>query len=67
MRRSGQYGSLLLFLGNILNGILPEYGAAGGWEYSFEEAVRDCREFGRQAQVYSIDEAGKIYFSCNKE
>jgi hypothetical protein len=67
MRRLVQFGPLLLFLANILNGILPEYGPSGGWEYSVDDAIRDCREFGRHVQVYSIDEAGKVHFSCNKK
>ena len=57
----------LIFFGlNILGGILPEYGKSGGWDYSPEEAQRDCAEYHRYAKVYHIDKLHRHYFECIK-
>jgi hypothetical protein len=58
--------AFLFFVANILRGALPEYGITGGWDYSFEEAQRDCAEYRRAAKVYHIDQDQRYYFECIK-
>lgn len=58
--------TIFLFGLNILSGILPEYGKSGGWDYSPEEAQRDCAEYHRYAKVYHIDKLHRHYFECIK-
>ena len=56
----------VLFVANMLNGFLPEYGRTGGWDYSAEEATRDCAEYGKRANVYYEDVYHRIFFACVK-
>lgn len=56
----------ILFIANMLNGFLPEYGSSGGWEYSIEEANQDCLEFKKVAKIYRIDEYRRVHFICMK-
>jgi len=56
--------TFVLFVANILRGVLPEYGRTGGWDYSFEESQKDCAEYGRHARVYHIDQEQRYYFEC---
>ena len=56
--------TFLLFVANILRGLLPEYGRTGGWDYSLEEAQKDCSVYKRHAKVYHIDQEQRYYFEC---